>query len=251
MATALARPRTPLKLATGLPGGRYDHYFFSGMALLMLATVFVGFAHSYYLAGIFNAPLPSRILHVHGAAFTCWILLLVVQTSLVSAGRVDIHRRLGIAGFLLACLMVILGVLAATDALARGAGPVGRDPRYFYIIPLGDMLIFATLTFFAFRSRSNPPAHKRYIFIATVALLSAAFARWPFEIVHRKAEVAAVFSYVFLIMLVAYDICSTHKVHRATLRASMFLVFVHQVRLPIGRTAAWHSFADWAQSLGR
>ena len=89
------------------------------MALLLLVTIFIGFAPTYYLAGVFHAPLPSLIIHLHGAAFTCWILLLVTQTSLVAGGRVDIHRRLGIAGFLLACLVVILGVLAATDSLVR------------------------------------------------------------------------------------------------------------------------------------
>ena len=54
----------------------------------------------------------------HRSLHLALILLLVAQTLLVSAGRVDIHRRLGIAGFSLACLMVILGVLAATDSLA-------------------------------------------------------------------------------------------------------------------------------------
>jgi hypothetical protein len=133
------------------------------MALLMAATVFAGFAPSYYLAGMFHAPLPSLTIHLHGAIFTGWILLLITQTSLVSARRVDIHRRLGIAGFLWACLMVVIGVLAATDSLVRAAGPAGRDPKFFYIIPLTDMLVFAILIGFAFRARRNPSVHKRLI----------------------------------------------------------------------------------------
>src|ERR1700687_1200732 len=166
MATAVAHPSNPTKPSIGLPGRRYDHLFFSAMALLVLASVFAGFARTYYLAGVFHAPLPSLIIHVHGAAFACWILLLVTQTSLVSAGRGDIHRRLGIAGFLLACLMVILGVLAATDSVVRQGGPPGGDPKFFYIVTLTDMLAFATLVFFVIRARSNPPAHKRLIFVA-------------------------------------------------------------------------------------
>jgi len=251
MATAIAHPGIPAKPATSLPGRGFDHFFFSGMALLMLATVFVGFAPTYYLAGMFHAPLPSLIIHLHGAAFTCWILLLVTQTSLVSAGRVDIHRRLGIAGFLLACLMVILGVLAATDALVRGAGPAGRDPQFFYIIPLTDMLIFATLIFFAFRNRSHPAAHKRLILIATIDLMIAAIARWPVAFVHRNAPRAALVCYLYLLILVAYDLWSTRKVHRATLWASAFLIFMYQIRLPIGKTAAWHALAEWVQSVAR
>jgi hypothetical protein len=251
MATAVAPANKNVKLSMGLPGRRYDHLFFSGMALAMLATVFVGFAHSYYLAGVFRAPLPSLTIHLHGAAFSCWILLLVTQTTLVAAGRVDIHRRLGIAGFLLACLMVVLGVLAATDSLVREAGPAGRDPKFFYIIPLTDMLIFATLICFAFRLRSNPAAHKRLIFVATTALLIAAIARWPIGFVFRNAPAAALLSYSFLIVLVAYDLWSTRKVHRATIWAAAFLIFVQQIRLPIGESAAWHAFASWVQSVAR
>jgi FtsH-binding integral membrane protein len=247
MATAVAHPSNPVKLVTGVPGRRFDHVFFSGTALLLLATVFVGFARTYYLAGVFHAPLPSLIIHLHGAAFSCWILLLVTQTSLVSAGRVDIHRRLGIAGFLLACLMMVLGVLAATDLLVRAGGPPGADPQAFYIVPLTDMVIFATLIFFAFRARSNPPAHKRLILIATIGLSIAAIARWP--IVHRTPGRGALISYIFLLMLVAYDLWSSHKVHRATLWAGAFLIFVQQIRPFLGHSAAWHSFASWVQSL--
>jgi hypothetical protein len=120
------------------------------MAVLMLVTGFVGFAHTYYLAGLFRAPLPSLIIHVHGAAFSLWMILLITQATPVSSGRVDIHRRLGIAGFVLACVMVVLGVWAATDSLVREAGPAGRDVQLFYIVPLSSMLLFGTLIVFAF-----------------------------------------------------------------------------------------------------
>jgi FtsH-binding integral membrane protein len=250
MSTVVMRPAAPAKPVRVLPGRRFDHVFFSTMSLLILATVFAGFAATYYLAGVFRAPLPAFILHLHGAAFTCWILLLVAQTSLVSAGRVDIHRRLGIAGFCLACLMVILGVLAATNSLVRNAGPPGHDPKFFFIIPLTDMLIFATLIFFAFRFRSDSPTHKRLIFVGTIALMIAAIARWPIWS-HRDPITAALVSYVFLLMLVAYDLWSTRRVHRATVWAGAFLIFVQQIRIPIGKTAAWHAFATWIQSISR
>src|SRR5215831_16398412 len=251
MGTTAVNPRVLSKPATVVPGRRFDHIFFSATALMMAVTVYVGFAPTYYMAGIFRAPLPSTIIHIHGAAFSCWILLLIVQTSLTSAGRVDIHRRLGLIGFGLASVMVILGVLASTDRLARASAPPGTDPYFFYIIPLGDMFIFAALIFFAYRFRSNSAAHKRIIYVATVGLLIAALARWPMPLVHRKAPHAAIASYIFLLLLAAYDLWSTRRIHRATLWASGFLIFIQQVRLPIGRTAAWHSFAGWVQSIAR
>jgi FtsH-binding integral membrane protein len=146
--------------------------------------------------------------------------------------------------------MVILGVLAATDSLARNSGPPGSDPKFFYIIPLTDMLIFATLIFLAFRFRSSPATHKRLILVGTVALMIAAIARWPIWN-HRDPITAALTSYIFLLILLSYDLWSTRKVHRATIWAGTFLIFVQQIRIPIGKTAAWHSFATWVQSLAR
>ncbi len=136
------------------------------------------------LAGVFKAPLPSLIIHIHGVVFSSWILLLLAQTSLVAVGLVDLHRPLGLLGFGLACLLVIVGLLAATDSLARhfAAGEPGVGARAFYAIPITDMLIFATLIYFAFRQRFNPSAHKRLILIATITLLDAAFGRWPIHV---------------------------------------------------------------------
>jgi hypothetical protein len=233
------------------PGRRCDHFFFSAMSILILVVVFVGFAPTYYFAGVFRAPLPAPIIHIHGAVFSCWVLLLVVQTSLVSVRRVDLHRGLGIFGFCLAALMVVFGVLAATNALARGSAPPGLDPKFFYVIPIGDMFNFAVLIFFAFHFRSNSPVHKRLVLIATVALLTAAFTRWPVAFLLRKPFPAMLVAYGFLLLLALYDLWSTHKIQRVTLCGSAFLMFVQFARIPLGQTAIWRDFAGWAQSLAR
>ena len=245
MATAVARPSNTTKVSIDLPGSRYDHFFFSAMALAMLTTVFVGFAHTYYLAGVFSAPLPSLTIHLHGAAFSCWILLLVTQTSLVASGRTDIHRRLGIAGFLLACLMVVLGVLAATDSLVRVAGPAGRDAKFFYIVPLTDMLIFATLILFAFRAPQSPGAQTPHHGGNDRVV----------DCRHRPLA-----DYLSLQKCCHSRVIVLHLPARpGGLRpldfaqgspgdwAGGFLIFVQQIRIPIGKTAAWHAVASWVQ----
>jgi hypothetical protein len=226
---------------------RFDRVFFPAVAALMLATVFVGFARTYYLAGVFRAPLPNLIIHVHGAAFSAWILLLMAQTSLVAAGRVDLHRRLGMLGFGLASLMVILGLMAATDELVRHAvpGPRATRAKVSYAVPVADMLVFATLIYFGFRQRFKPAAHKRLILIATVMILDAAFARWSIPAAWWGLQAAQISSYSFLLLLAIYDLRSTGKLHRVTIWASLFLILLQQIRVPIGRTAAWQNFATW------
>ena len=85
------------------------------MTFLLLATVVIGFAPIFCLAGVFRAPLPSPMVHVYGAVFSSWMLLLLVQTGLISAKRVSWHRSLGLAGFLLARVMDQHIISAQTD----------------------------------------------------------------------------------------------------------------------------------------
>ncbi len=248
MATLSSSASEIVSKTVSLPGRRYDHYFFSATAVLMLLTVFFGFARSYFLAGIFNAPLPSPIIHIHGALFTTWMLLLLTQTSLVAAGRTDIHRRLGVAGFFLASCMIVSGLAAGTDTLLRRANtldPFGRDPKMFYLIPVTDMVIFGTMVAFAFFLRRDPVAHKRSIFIANTTIMVAAIARLPFAFSARNNPVDSLLSDLFILALVVYDLWSTRKLHRITLWGGLFLITVQQTRVPIGKTAAWHSVADW------
>src|SRR5436189_1998421 len=104
MATA-TMPRTTTDVV--IRTRKHDRIFFSGMAILILLTTVVGFARTYFLAGMVRAHLPSPVIHIHGAIFSLWVFLLIAQTSLVAAHRTDIHRKLGLAGFGSACLMPI------------------------------------------------------------------------------------------------------------------------------------------------
>ena len=235
----------PLASSRSLPGRRYDRVFFPVMAVLTLATVFLGFAKTYFLAGMINAPLPSWIIHVHGALFSSWIILFIVQVSLVAAHRVDLHRKLGVIGFSLACVMIVFGLMAARNSLMRGISPVPTmDVRTFFVLPVAAMFVFATLIYFGYKFRKNSLAHKRIMMIATISLLGAAIARWPFAFVHNHVF-ADLTLYVFLLAMVVYDLWSTHKVQRATLYASLFVIVVQQVSVPLAMTQPWIHFADF------
>jgi hypothetical protein len=256
MATTLAQQQVAARVTRSLPGSRFDHLFFPGVAWLILITVFVGFAPSYYLAGALRAPLPSLAIHVHAVVFSCWILLLIAQTSLTATGRIDIHRRLGIAGVLLAGCMLIVGVWAATDQLARGSHR--HDPLGFYIFPLANVIAFATLIVFAYRARFDSAAHKRLIIVASTALMTAPIARWHLHwsigsqrVFGVSAPVAELLSYTFILLLIAYDLWATRRIHRATVWAGAFLIGFQQVAVHFGRTSVWHAFASWVQTIAR
>ncbi len=75
-------------VATSMPMAvwRRDRLFFTGMAVAAAVVTFVGFAPSYYLKTTYGGPALAPLLHLHGALFTSWIVLLVAQTSLVGIG---------------------------------------------------------------------------------------------------------------------------------------------------------------------
>lgn len=226
---------------------RTEDAFFSGMALLILGCVLLGFGRSYYFAGVFHAPLPNPLVHVHAAVFSAWILLLIVQTSLVSTGRVDLHRRLGIFGAALAGAMVVLAVLVATDSLARGFKPPGSrlDPKSFYSIPIFQTAVFCALIFWALRARADGPAHKRLVLIATISLLGAAVNRWSFLPTAHSGLLTSLILDFFILLIASFDLWYRGRIHRATLKGGLFMIIVHQLMFPIGRTQVWHRFAEW------
>jgi hypothetical protein len=237
---ATARPRLHL---------RYDDLFFSGMAAVALIAVLVGFARTYFLAGLLRAPLPNLLVHIHGAAFTPWIILFITQISLVTARRVDLHRRLGLLGFALALVMIVLGTLTASDSLGRHVAQPGMDAvenvRAFYAVPLGAMLMFSTFVYFGYRNRFQPAVHKRLMLFATLSLLDAAFDRWPVFDPYSLPVVHLICFTPLFLLLIGYDWWATGKVQRVTIWSTIFMVIVQQIRHPLGHTAAWQSFAAW------
>jgi hypothetical protein len=156
---------------------RTDRVFFGTMSIVILAIVFVGFMRTFYLASYFGRPALSPLRVIHGTAFTSWVVLFAVQTTLIAAGRRDVHRKLGYAGAVLAAIMVPLGLVLAIGSARAGHAPPGLPPLGFLIIPVFDMLVFAPLVAAAVYYRNQAAMHKRLMLIATVSLLGAAMAR--------------------------------------------------------------------------
>ena len=121
-----------------------DRPLFIAAALAVATIVFVGFARTFYLKGLFAAPALSNLLLLHGAAMTLWIGLFLAQISLVAAGRTDLHRRLGVVGACLVVLILVVNIAAAIDAGRRGFTPAPQvTPLMFMAVPLVDVLVFA------------------------------------------------------------------------------------------------------------
>jgi len=222
-----------------------DRRFFTGMAVASALTVFAGFAPTYFLKGVFGAPPLSPLVHFHGVLFTSWIVLFLVQATLIAAKRTDIHRRLGIAGALLSVLMPVVGAVVALNAARRGFSPPGGPPPLVFLaIPLGDLVVFASLAWLALYFRSRSEIHKRLMLMATIQLLTPAIARLPFVM---EAGPLAFFALtdVFVVACLLYDRKARGRVHPAFLWGGAFLILCQPLRLLISGTDLWLAFAGW------
>lgn len=220
--------------------------FYIAMAVAVAAVVFAGFARTYYLRSFYTSePLPF-LLHVHGFVFTSWLLLLFVQTTLVAAGRTDIHRRLGIFGGALAATMIVAGYLTAIHGARRGAAPLGIPPFVFLVIPLGDLFNFAVLIGAALLYRGKPEIHKRLMLCATIAILAPATGRLPFAFI-RQGGPLVVWGLADLVLVacILYDWISRKRVHPAYIWGGLLIVLSQPMRLALAGTAMWSTFAHW------
>jgi len=224
--------------------GTEERWFFSGMAVLAAAVVFTGFAPSYYLKGAFGTPALSPLLHVHGALFTSWILLLVTQTMLVAAGRTNVHRRLGVAGGVLAATMTVLAVMVAVDSARRGIEVSEREALSFLVVGMGTALVFPVLIGAALLLRGQPDAHKRLMLIGTAELVTAGVGRLPLVSSGGPLAFFGVTD-LFIVVLWTYDYLTRGRVHRAALWGGLFFIASQPLRMAIGGTDAWFAFATW------
>ena len=238
---------TPVRAAASV--GHRDRLFYSGMAIVLALTVFAGFASTYYLRVFSGAPAATlsgapmtTLLHVHGALFTTRVVLFIVQTALIASRRAAVHRRLGVAGAVLAAAMIVIGCLVAVATAKRGASVAGMGPLAFLAIPLFDMILFAGFIGTALARRRDKEAHKRLMLMAYISIVVAAVARLPGVIAMGPPGFFGL-TLLFVVAAAIYDFVSRRRVHPVYVWGGLLLVLSIPARLAIANSAAWQSFA--------
>jgi hypothetical protein len=233
-----------MSIALGQPVIREnDKLFFTGMALASAVTLLVGFSPSYFLRSA-ELPALTPLYRLHGAVFTAWVTLFVTQIALVAGGRTDMHRTVGVVGAVLAAAVFVVGVIVSIETLRR-AGPSGRDPRKFFAIPLGDIIVFGALVIAAVMQRLRPETHKRLMLFATISLLTAAVGRFLRQVDAGGAPNLFFGTDVFVLAVIIYDLASRGRVHPATVwGTAMVAGFKPLLYYAVADTPAWLALTD-------
>jgi hypothetical protein len=176
---------------------------------------------------------------------TSWVVLFVAQVSLVAARRTKLHQRLGVLGAILAALVLLVGVLTAISAAARGSSP-GPPALQSLVIPLGDMLVFAILVGTALYFRRRMEIHKRLMLLAAVNLLTPAIARIPLQFIETGGPLVFFgLTDMCVLACVAFDTIKNRRLHPVFVWGMLLIVASQPLRLMLAGTDAWMQFATW------
>ncbi|MEO6256338.1 MAG: hypothetical protein ABIO69_05980 [Sphingomicrobium sp.] len=153
-----------------------ERKFYSRMAVVLVLVVLLAFSPSFYLRGVVpayprpNPTLPVSVL-VHGSLFTLWMLVFVAQTQLVSAGRTDLHMKLGKGSMVLALAIIPMMYLTSVWQVARANQPPFTDPLNWTAIPLAAIPAYGLMVWLGWQRRKQAQWHKRAMLAAGILVV--------------------------------------------------------------------------------
>jgi len=231
--------------------------FYTWVAVGTFLIVFAGFARTYYLKILFGTPALPLLLHLHGLIFALWFTLFFIQVRLIARHRIDLHRRLGILGAVLAPLAACVAIAVAFHAGRRSylANPASLTTLSVRPLALdfGSSLTFALLVAAALYFRRRGDIHKRLMVLASCGLLLPGMGRLleiiPLHFLHAGGLWEMVgFTELAPIVFILYDTAKHRRLHPAFAWGGLALLSSLPVFMIIGSTHVWLDFATWLVS---
>jgi hypothetical protein len=175
---------------------RNAHYF----VLALLAMTFVAFWPSY----LSQLPTGKQAWHVHAAGALLWTVMVMVQSWSIQSEHAALHRKAGLASFVLFPLFLIGGVMAIQAEATTLAGGLDKPEnavlaQFGIFDPLAN-IGFALLYYGGLKHRRNVQLHARYMVASLLFLVSPVIWRllqvWVPILDSSTPETAHRFSYV-------------------------------------------------------
>jgi hypothetical protein len=226
--------------------------FYLGFALAGLGVIALGFGVTYVVPMVrrtFSAPW---FVHLHGASALGWILLLIVQASLVRRRRTPLHRRLGQLALPLALLLWASGIATAVWAAERDLPELGTAATSSLAGSVSGLSLFLLLAVAAVATRRRPDWHKRLVMLATIQVL------WPawFRLRHLLPAVpnpdiwfALVLAYLPIPVAALRDHWRYGRVHPVWLFVGPALIVEQSLEFALFDQGPMRRFGRWVYAL--
>jgi hypothetical protein len=209
-----------------------DRIFYSFLTWTIALVTVAGFAHSFYFRRHFGTSANlTPLLVAHGTVMSMWTILLVAQSSLIAAHQTRLHRKVGMAGVVLALSITVM-MMVVTFIRGRVRFAENRAlGEFVFNVSMLSPAIFAILMVTAVRLRRRTEYHKRLVILAATELISAALARLPIVGASPLGFFAA--SDLFVLSLVVHDLAKQRSLHPATLWGGGLLILSQPIRVLI------------------
>ncbi len=195
---------------------RFERLFYLVTTSGFLGLVVWTFARTYFFKFLYRTPPLSTLLHVHAVVMSGWVILLALQSALITAGRVRWHRRTGIFGAGWAALVVLVGSVTTLHAAireVRGHTAQARGQIVITSLDLAQMAFFAGFVTIAIWQRRRADVHKRLMLLTIVCMLPDALARLPVSFMTNGLILVGLFGSV--LGMAAIDTIRHKRLHPA------------------------------------
>ena len=225
---------------------RTGHRFYVGFGVFVILLSFAGFAPSLIDQSRRFGP-PTTLLLVHGATAFAWLLLFATQALLVAKRRVNLHRRLGWAGPVIAALVLLFGYYQLVEGAFRVSdlsgdfyrlmiepgSPPFTDADFIAAFwgPLGQLATFSLLVAAGIVFRRRPELHKRLMVFSLMPMAGMPVAHLSGALVGRVplSREALVIGWVVIAVAIhfipaVHDKVTRGRIHPASIWIPLLLI---------------------------
>jgi hypothetical protein len=239
---------TSLSTTAAVPGRRIS--IFIPLAVLMMVFAVVGFWDDYFRDLFFGETHARWRVHLHAAVSMGWLVLVALQAYFAMTRRVALHVAMGRWGMWFGVAVMVIGLgfallKVAERAAAEGAASVERQ----FTAPLVDMLVFSIFLGGAWITRRRPDYHKRFILLATTALVIAGVGRMPWFNGSRSIAAADVIPFLLVwlspvLVAMTVDWIRQRRIHVVYI-FGIGLMVLQRYREILRQSDAWRDFMHW------
>lgn len=223
--------------------------FFLCIAIVGLLAVLIGFAKTFIIPvsnGSFKAPTE---IHIHGAFAFSWVVLFLIQTSLIHFRKYRFHQLLGILGFFISVGVMITIISAEMNVVKRELSRGVGETAYSTLIgSVTSALTFFLLVLVGILKRNNSESHKRFMLLATIVVLWPAWFRFRhyFPSVPRPdIWFAIVLADSLIVFSWLWDRIKNGRVDPVLKYAGLFIILEHIFEVLAFGSVAWRHIAKW------
>lgn len=192
--------------------------------------------------------------HLHAAAGAAWMAMLVAQPLLISRRRLDLHRLLGRASYLLAPLFVASGIFLAHFRFTAMDDARFRTEAFSLYLPLFSAIVFAAAWILGVRYKGHAALHARFMAATALLLIDPVVGRILFFYFPPLPALPLYQLFGFVLadavmvaLIVSYRPRGTGR--GALLAFGAFLLLAQALWFTLAPTASWLAFATWFRGL--